>query len=367
MKERNMNIWRDFYYGNTTIKNSLIEFFYSYVFAIMHVALGILCFIFHFWILTGYNVVAIALYFFVYKANKNNQINRMYKMVFYDLSQSVIFLNLAFGWDYGFYLYLFGVPASTFYCVYYMRTQKLKDFSPIRYCLLAALFIIFCYLTSLYAPANEWIHNSVIRPYIFIFNCFVLFSTSIFILLAFFSDIKKTEALLDEKNRLLEVLASTDALTRVLNRRSMEEHLRNALEKFRENGTPFCLVISDIDNFKLINDKYGHAIGDKVLIEVTRIFNQEIKKEDYICRWGGEEFLILLTNSKILDAMEIVERLRKGIEMGKVYFSENEFCQFTMTFGMAEFHENSDIDKILIEIDKKLYQGKLKNKNCIIV
>jgi diguanylate cyclase (GGDEF)-like protein len=159
----------------------------------------------------------------------------------------------------------------------------------------------------------------------------------------------------------LHRLSVTDPLTRLYNRRRMNEVMDEYINNAKRYQDPFSLILFDIDNFKNINDHYGHNTGDRVLIKIAEITKDLLRKTDYIGRWGGEEFLILLPKSVKEDAAQIAEKLRGEIQ--NIIFPE-EF-NVTCSFGIAEYDNQLDLDDIVNNADKALYHAKNSGKNCV--
>ncbi|MCK4694757.1 MAG: GGDEF domain-containing protein, partial [Candidatus Cloacimonetes bacterium] len=118
---------------------------------------------------------------------------------------------------------------------------------------------------------------------------------------------------LEKANIKLEFIAKTDPLTDLSNRRDMIEKIEHEQKRFGRNGKPFILVMSDIDYFKSVNDRYGHDGGDFVLESIAKLMQSVVRKQDIVGRWGGEEFLILLPDTGLKGAKFIAEKLREGI------------------------------------------------------
>ena len=163
---------------------------------------------------------------------------------------------------------------------------------------------------------------------------------------------------------MLGNIASQDPLTGLLNRRAMEPHLTQAKTCAEEHGKLFSLIICDIDDFKKVNDIYGHAIGDQVLKDVSSTFKANLRDSDYACRWGGEEFLMLIPGNLEV-AVSIAERLRS--EVSKLGFeSEHGNFSITMTFGVCEYITGYRIEKLIKIADDNLYEGKRNGKNQVV-
>lgn len=164
----------------------------------------------------------------------------------------------------------------------------------------------------------------------------------------------------------MEQLAITDPMTGLFNRRKMFEMIQLEQTRLRRSGKPFVLVITDIDLFKSINDRYGHDCGDMVLKEVSDMIRMTLRKQDLVSRWGGEEFVLLLTETELPGAHKVIEVLRKVIEEHQFKYLEKEFS-LTMTFGMSLFDGSRSVEDVLRQADRLLYKGKENGRNCIMV
>ncbi|MFF2875814.1 diguanylate cyclase [Gottfriedia sp. NPDC057991] len=170
---------------------------------------------------------------------------------------------------------------------------------------------------------------------------------------------------LECKKTELEDLSLKDPLTGVLNRRGLHELILSDLEKTTETELNCSFLIFDIDNFKKINDHYGHTIGDFVLSESAKLIKELIRSNDYLSRWGGEEFLIVLPNTPFNQSKEIAERLRSAIEEYEYHY-EKLNIHITMTFGLARFNPKKGVVESINRADKAMYAGKQNGKNCVI-
>lgn len=175
---------------------------------------------------------------------------------------------------------------------------------------------------------------------------------------------QQLEGKLLEYNEILEKQANEDALTGLYNRRKGREIL-NAVSENREMAVKCCVSIADIDYFKKVNDTYGHDIGDEVLRTVAQLFEKEMRRKDFVARWGGEEFLFVFLNCNGDEAYEVLEGLRRKVQETKISAGEEDIS-VTMTFGLTEFFAYDDIDETLKVADEKLYRGKQEGRNRII-
>ena len=160
--------------------------------------------------------------------------------------------------------------------------------------------------------------------------------------------------------KLLEFMTITDKLTGIFNRSRFEYVLGLWIKNMRHD--PFCLILFDIDDFKNVNDRYGHVEGDHVLVSTVKTVNASIRDNDVFSRWGGEEFVILFSRVSIEKATELAERIRKAVE--------NNDCgpagKITISIGVAQYHRGESIPDFVNRADAKMYEAKKAGKNCVV-
>ena len=163
--------------------------------------------------------------------------------------------------------------------------------------------------------------------------------------------------------------ATIDFLTGLVNRRRLERALEDAIKDRKKRGYPSSLIFVDVDNFKQINDKYGHINGDLVLKELASIFRFYLRANTVIGRLGGEEFAILLPGTEIDDAVKVAERLRKIIENReiKINHDESKKIKITASFGVTEIKPDDTIEIVLNRADEAMYEAKKSGKNQVKV
>lgn len=182
---------------------------------------------------------------------------------------------------------------------------------------------------------------------------------------------KKNLELSEEKKKLdkayneIKEIAFYDPLTGLWNRRAMFNRFKEEMARSLRAEQKFCLIICDIDFFKNINDTFGHRCGDDILTSIGEILKENIRAEDSVARWGGEEFLILLNNSDLGSGAAVAEKLRRSIDE-KVFMFENSKIHITMTFGVSESMKDEKIDEVIKSADNKLYYGKEHGRNLVI-
>lgn len=165
-------------------------------------------------------------------------------------------------------------------------------------------------------------------------------------------------------NEQLTVLARQDALTGAFNRRHLIDELERQSQLLKRYRTDFSIVILDIDHFKSINDTLGHQIGDLVLISLTKLLNDSLREIDACGRWGGEEFLCILPNTPIPEALHCAERLRSGLASARLVEAHPELA-VTASFGVGTCQPDETIDALIQRVDALLYAAKAAGRNCI--
>jgi diguanylate cyclase (GGDEF)-like protein len=175
---------------------------------------------------------------------------------------------------------------------------------------------------------------------------------------------------LSSANRELALLATTDSLTGLLNRRSMMERIDHEILRARrfQHGLTLCMV--DIDHFKRINDRYGHMAGDHALVAIAGVLTATMRGIDHIARFGGEEFLLLLAETGPDEAVELVERLRAAVAALPLQAGDGAAFSLTISVGMAALQsggETDSVSRLLVRADEALYRAKNGGRNCVMV
>jgi two-component system cell cycle response regulator len=163
-------------------------------------------------------------------------------------------------------------------------------------------------------------------------------------------------------------MAITDQLTGLHNRRYMSRHLNALVASARKNGKPVSFIIMDIDFFKAVNDSHGHDIGDEVLKEFASRIAANVRGIDLVCRYGGEEFVVVMPDTDIAFACSVAERLRKGIETTPFEISRApNSLSLTISIGVAGSEgENDTAQAMLHRADQALYRAKRSGRNRVV-
>lgn len=171
---------------------------------------------------------------------------------------------------------------------------------------------------------------------------------------------------LDAARGLAQTLANTDALTGVLNRRHFVEKSTQLMGRAAHDQSPTSVLMLDIDDFKTINDRYGHQTGDEVLQMFAAACIRTLRPTDLLARWGGEEFVALLPATAPADAIRISDRLCKAIANGVIQGTDRKLVGVTVSIGVATSPgSGSRLEELLVSADAAMYQAKRAGKNCV--
>jgi len=162
----------------------------------------------------------------------------------------------------------------------------------------------------------------------------------------------------------IEHLAQIDTLTGIANRQTFQETIEIALEHAKISQKPLSFAILDIDDFKDVNDTYGHLAGDYILVELTKRIQGVIRSGDFFARWGGEEFVVIFNDCSVNTAFEIADRIRQvAINNSIVY--EKQAIVITLSIGLTSFSQHDSSIEIIKRADKALYSAKTHGKNSV--
>jgi diguanylate cyclase (GGDEF)-like protein len=187
-----------------------------------------------------------------------------------------------------------------------------------------------------------------------VFICLLLLSHSMVIKLTYTRE-------LEEAKEELTILSSTDYLTKLNNRKEIDSLLKLNEEIYINCKDDFSLILLDIDDFKMVNDTYGHLVGDDVLINISNILSKFTRKTDSVGRWGGEEFIIICPRTNLEEASNLAEKLRDKISKYQFYKVGNK----TASFGVVCYKEDDSLNELLARVDDAMYLAKSKGKNRV--
>ena len=163
-----------------------------------------------------------------------------------------------------------------------------------------------------------------------------------------------------------QAMARTDPLTGMCNRRGMDEMIAREVARARRTGTPFSIAIIDLDHFKKVNDQYGHHIGDKALVHLAAVAQASLRETDVICRYGGEEFVLVLPGAGADGAQFVAERLRMMVE-NTPFVQDRGKITLRVSAGVADLHSGENAEALLRRADQALFDAKRAGRNRVIV
>ena len=312
-----------------------------------------------------YNTVIVIMYFYTSRIVSNLKIyGKLYFMVLSEVVLHSCLATLFVGWDYGFMFYLSGLIPVSFYLAFSISSFRRR----LVYPFVTAGVVSFAYLAMrglTYAmPPLAGSFAMGYKIFLYYMNLIIGLALTFLFSALFAVEVNSMQLRMESEQERLEDEASYDPLTHFLNRRSMDERLNHTHRNAIINDVRYSLIMADIDHFKIFNDSYGHDCGDFVLKNISKIITAQIRAKDSACRWGGEEFLILV-NDGMDTAVEVAERIRSAIEAFEFNY-EGRTLHVTITLGVSGYYSSSKV-KTLIEIaDKRLYKGKENGRNQVV-
>jgi len=192
-----------------------------------------------------------------------------------------------------------------------------------------------------------------------------VFSTVVFVMISLIFPTLIGYRLIDNHEKLtdkIKRLSEEDYLTKLHNRRKIHEILENEIFRSKRYNSTFAVILLDIDNFKITNDKFGHNAGDQLLVEITGIIRKTIRESDIASRWGGEEFLVFCPHTNIDGALSLAEKLRNIIEKNEFEVIGHKTC----SFGVAQIEHADTVRSLIQRADEALYSAKNSGKNMVM-
>lgn len=175
------------------------------------------------------------------------------------------------------------------------------------------------------------------------------------------NELNEINEILKNKNKEYEYMASTDALTGLYNRHKFTELYHSTYKAMVQQDSYLSLILLDIDDFKSVNDLYGHTIGDKTLIQISHVLLKTLRNIDIVSRWGGEEFLIFIPAANLKNTIAIAQKIRVAIEELEI----DVVGKVTASLGVSQVIDGESMEKSIDRADKALYLAKSSGKNCV--
>ena len=311
-----------------------------------------------------YNSISILFYILLSLWQKNGIFALPFMPAFIEVLLSSCLSTILIGWDGGFYLYIITLFPIIFYAVFTVPDFKRKFLLPTIVSIVCMISFLGIKIYTAHYGSLSSIDSPHFMGVLYTYNTIVAFLIIILYSVMFTLDIQSNQRGLERKNKELDYFASIDPLTQLLNRRCMEHKLLQSISQASSNNSVFCVIMCDIDDFKVINDSYGHKYGDYVLMDISRIIRTYMREEDAVCRWGGEEILIMLITSEPY-AVTVAERIRKAIEESVIRCPAG-YIRYTVTMGISQYVSGDTPDSLIQHADDYLYKGKREGKNKVV-
>lgn len=300
----------------------------------------------------------IVVYLFLFYLFRAHHIRIAFHGLTYLTCLSGLIGNILLGWRSGIFVYFLLLIPVLFYNPIISRFEKAVISSIYVVVIIAAIGLGF--LTT------PLIHFNALQQQLF--NSVNILITCVILGGILYMDYRNSSMIsnrLIELNHRLAYQASRDSLTNLLNRRTMNQFIQSEYARSTRSGKPFGLIMADVDDFKLVNDEYGHSAGDLVLMELSALLTATLRKQDLISRWGGEEFLVLLPETDLEGVQVAAEKLR-DIVCQSSFLYQGKSIRITLSIGGVICQDKDDWDACLKHVDRALYYGKNHGKNLAI-
>lgn len=336
--------------------------------AAIHVVVMICMMRMHLGVMSFYELIIVICYVicgtvFTWREN----FERIYVFLFIEIELHSALASLLLGWDWEFMLYTISLISMAFYFSNSIYDNKRATHNA----LLSSAFVILSYvamsiLTDMIKPVYNITGFESIKTGLRYFNISLAFTLQLIFSYMFVLESKYMTRILERENSKLGNDASYDPLTKLLNRRSMSRYMNEEIDRCENTDERFCIIMTDIDDFKKVNDTYGHDMGDVVLSRIAEIVTEMVREEDFTCRWGGEEFLLLIHGNRN-DAGVVAERIRKSVNEEIFTTADKKTFNVSLTLGVSEYQSGRELRTLIEAADKKLYYGKANGKNQVVL
>lgn len=350
-------------FGNSRVSHEQFRFLYAaehvYMAGLLLHGLFLLVF---FWLniyeLYLFNIFSLIIFSLALYLNRNGHHYLALWLAYIEVILHASLAIVLLGWSSGFYYYMVAIPPLLFINPNRYLAEKII-LSAIPVGLMIVLYTDPFGMFSLYD-----LNIGIIRL-LHIGNLIATVALVAYLAHYYSKGVNDSERQLQKLTEAYEELATYDSLTRLLNRHAMLQAIEDEVSRFRRLKKPFVLALGDIDDFKKVNDRFGHHAGDVLLKEFASRMQQRLRRHDVVSRWGGEEFLILLADVTLEEAEVVLNDLRNCLaEPVRV---NNLGHKVTITFGACQYSDTQGVEKTIQFADKAMYQGKRAGKNRVVL
>ncbi len=321
---------------------------------LIHVSYAVIFALLSYWIPCIFNVCSIVYYALVLQfVVRPERFKLAVALAHLEVCIFVVVCTVTTGWSLGLPLFLIALTSLVYFCPYERKY--------ITYLFALGEIILFILLKMTVGQTAEYYPplSALAESAVYIYSACVSFALILYA--AFVSGLSAAvgKKELKDENEMLSTLANYDTLTGLFSRHAILQKLDELQDE------SYFLAMGDIDDFKRVNDTYGHISGDEVLRRVGTIMRENAKGKAEVCRWGGEEFLLLIRLSEMEEVRAFIEGICHKISAAKFLF-QGKWLHVTMTFGVAYREAGEDIDQLIALADERLYYGKRRGKNCVV-
>lgn len=367
MKELTFKI-KQLFIGTRVLENYLKYQLLCGACALIHFVFTILFCIGEVYTLATVNIFSTLLYVVCGLILATKEIYRtLFLIAFFEVEINSAVSSILLGDGYEFMIYTLALIPGAFYMAYTWpssskNTYGISALPHVSSLIIGLLYLVVEFMYSVVPPKYSSNEILKIKPIFHYFNITISVMVLLIFSILFAFEVRYIMGMVSDENSRLGEIASKDPLTKALNRRSLTDLIENEIKE--DNDVKFGLILLDIDDFKKINDTYGHSVGDQVLMGIADIMRSEIRENDYLCRWGGEEFILIIHGSE-QEHVAAAERIRQCIEKQE-FNSERTAFSVTATLGVSEYQTGLKLRTLVDMADQKMYYGKNHGKNMVV-
>ncbi len=347
-------IEKDVENANETKRASVIMRSFSLVMCVYFLVQGVCLAVCRQWAGTGVSLLCLIGYVVAFGYTYRNRTKTAMWYTFLSTISWVLLFVVLFGWDCGAQHFLFAL--LILYIAVSHESTRRKILAAAFLCMVRLMLYQY---TGLFEPLI--LLDRVAAVLMQVINTVSIFITLSMIVILFCQDSLSMEKKLVSYNERLRETSMRDPLTKLYNRRAMVEYMNELVAR----SAWFNIAIGDIDFFKKVNDTYGHEAGDAVLVHTAGLLASYMEQKGRVCRWGGEEFLLVFEAVNGEEALQELEKVRTLVSQQQIGY-KGQSISVTMTFGLDEYSSHHPIDVTINSADQKLYMGKSQGRNRVV-
>lgn len=301
-------------------------------------------------ILAWINVVSVAMYLSAYWLLGARYNRTAIVLIWVEVLVHAALGTLMIGWDSGFHYYLLMFIPALFAG---MSRRNAWLAAGAVWSFYVGLYMLMGFVEPLQPVSSGGLLG------VFLFNLTVVFSMFSYLVLFYVSTVSRSQ-------KALRRMATVDALTGLFNRRHLAELADKEIARHARHPEPLSFLLLDVDHFKQFNDRHGHETGDLILTQVSAVLAQTLREQDFIGRWGGEEFLVVLPGTGLPQATQTAERIRDAVETYSWVFEDTQ-VSVTVSVGVSQYRSGEKLSAVIARADMALYEGKRLGRNRVEV